>query len=55
MVTNSVPFRDAYKIIDQQIAEGTFKPEKNNKHTHIGSLGNLYLNEIQTKMEKTMR
>lgn len=52
MVKSGMPFRDAYKTMGQAIENGTFKPKKDSKHTHEGSLGNLCLEEIKTKMEK---
>jgi len=41
-----VPFRDAYKQVGAEIEEGNFKPNKEISHTHEGSIGNLYNNEI---------
>lgn len=51
LVLSGVPFRDAYKQIGQQIADGTFQPKREIDHTHAGSLGNLCLEEIRRKME----
>ena len=51
LVLSGVPFRDAYKQIGQQIADGTFIPKREIDHTHAGSLGNLCLKEIRRKME----
>lgn len=44
-----MPFRDAYKEIGRQIAEGEFKPTKTVQHTHEGSIGNLCLDEIRKR------
>jgi len=41
-----VPFRDAYKQVGKEIEEGNFKPDKNVQHTHQGSIGNLFNDEI---------
>jgi len=41
-----VPFRDAYKQVGSEIEVGNFKPNKEISHTHEGSIGNLYNNEI---------
>lgn len=49
MVKNGMPFRDAYKTMGKAIENGNFKPKKNIKHTHEGSLGNLCLEEIRKK------
>ncbi len=46
LVLQGVPFRDAYKIVGEQIENGNFKPEKVVKHTHEGSIGNLFLDKI---------
>lgn len=48
-VLSGTPFRDAYKIIGEQIADGSFDPQREVAHTHEGSLGNLCLPEIQAK------
>ncbi|MEO0527572.1 MAG: argininosuccinate lyase [Bacteroidota bacterium] len=53
MVTNGMPFRDAYKKMGMEIQAGNFKPKKDIAHTHKGSLGNLCLKEIRAKMEQT--
>ncbi len=52
LVQNGTPFRDAYKIVGKKIAKGEFNPDKNIDHTHIGSIGNLALEEIVKKMAK---
>lgn len=52
LVTNGVPFRDAYKIVGEQVDNGTFVSPKATKHTHEGSINNLCLHEITAKMEK---
>jgi len=40
------PFRDAYKQVGLQIEAGNFKPNKTVNHTHQGSIGNLFNDEI---------
>ncbi len=52
LVQKGTPFRDAYKIVGKKIAQGDFKPQKEVKHTHLGSVGNLALKEIVKKMDK---
>ncbi len=54
-VINGVPFRDAYRKIGQQIAEGTFSPDRNLNHTHEGSLGNLCNEQIADKMQAVVQ
>ncbi|MGI9549737.1 MAG: argininosuccinate lyase, partial [Aurantibacter sp.] len=50
-VQKGSPFREAYQKVGKDITEGNYKPDKELKHTHQGSIGNLCLKEIQIKME----
>lgn len=52
LVTSGIPFRDAYKIVGEQVDNGTFISPKATKHTHEGSINNLCLEEITAKMEQ---
>ena len=54
-VKEGMPFRDAYKKMGEAINKGDYRPKKELDHTHLGSLGNLALDEIQTKMEKALK
>lgn len=49
-----MPFRDAYKVVGEQIESGTFKPIYEVKHTHEGTIGNLMNQEISAAMQKTL-
>lgn len=51
LVTNGVPFRDAYKIVGEQVENKSFTSPKATKHTHEGSINNLCLGEIKSKMD----
>lgn len=51
LVTSGVPFRDAYKIVGEQVENNTFSSPKATKHTHEGSINNLCLKEINSKMK----
>ena len=51
LVLAGVPFRDAYKTVGTQINEGNFTFCKTLNHTHEGSIGNLCLGQIKTKMD----
>jgi len=51
LVLSGVPFRDAYKVVGQEIEAGKFNPDKAVHHTHEGSLGNLCIEQIQDKMD----
>ena len=45
------PFRDAYRDLGNAIEAGEYTPNRNLKHTHMGSIGNLGLDQIKAKME----
>lgn len=54
LVQQGIAFRDAYRIIGEQVQEGKFKSDKVVNHTHEGSIGNLCLGEINNKMNKAL-
>ncbi len=54
-VLNGTPFRDAYRLIGEQIESGQFNPPKEVDHTHEGSIGNLCTREIRMKMDRILR
>ncbi len=54
LVASGVSFRDAYKQVGLDIAEGKFQPSTNINHTHEGSIGNLCNAEIQQLMNETL-
>ena len=51
-VLSGKPFRDAYKEVGLEVADGTFKAQKDVTHTHIGSIGNLCNDSIAGKMKE---
>jgi len=51
LVNQGIPFRDAYKQLARQIADGSYKPDQDLNHTHEGSIGNLCLSEINAKYQ----
>ena len=53
LATEGMPFRDAYKKVGLDIEAGTFTPDKNVRHTHEGSIGNLCNGQIAALMQKT--
>jgi argininosuccinate lyase len=55
LVQKGIPFREAYKQIGEKIASGEYKPNKAIKHTHTGSIGNLALDAIRSKMDKAIK
>ncbi len=54
LVLQGVPFRDAYKKVGEEIADGSFVPNYNIHHTHEGSIGNLRNAEIKQEMQKVL-
>ncbi|ADQ80045.1 argininosuccinate lyase [Paludibacter propionicigenes WB4] len=46
LTLSGMPFRDAYKQVGLKIEEGNFHPNKSINHTHQGSIGNLFNDEI---------
>jgi argininosuccinate lyase len=55
LVNEGMPFRDAYVNVAKKIMEGDFVPNKNIKHTHLGSIGNLGNRSIREKMENVLK
>lgn len=51
LVIRGMSFRDAYVKIGLDIENGKYKPEKNTKHSHIGSINNLCLDDIKIKID----
>lgn len=54
LVLEGMPFRDAYKKIGMEVQNGTYKPHRGVHHTHLGSIGNLANDLIQSKMQQIM-
>ncbi len=55
LAREGVPFRDAYRRVGLDIEEGRFKPNKQIRHTHEGSVGNLCNDRIEALMDEAMR
>ena len=55
LVLNGEAFREAYRRVGEQVQNGTYKPSKNVRHTHEGSIGNLCTNEIRLKMKDRLK
>jgi len=51
LVLSGLTFRDAYQRLGKEILNGNFKPKKAVHHTHEGSIGNLCLDQIQSKFD----
>lgn len=50
LATEGMPFRDAYKKVGLDIEAGNFVPNKDIRHTHEGSIGNLCNKQIAELM-----
>lgn len=55
LVLQGTPFREAYKKVGMDIENGTFSPDKEVKHTHAGSIGNLCTEQIAAQMDAVMK
>ena len=53
-VKKGLPFREAYQKVGADMADGNYVPDKELRHTHQGSIGNLCLDEIENKMKKVL-
>lgn len=51
-VQHGVPFRDAYREVASEIKRGRYRPGRDHTYTHLGSIGNPGLKEIEVKLEK---
>jgi argininosuccinate lyase len=52
LVLQGMPFRDAYKSLGADIAQGTYAPKRDINHTHIGSIGAPGFEQIKAKMQR---
>jgi argininosuccinate lyase len=55
LVLQGIPFREAYQKVGKEVQEGNFHSEKDVKHTHAGSIGNLCTEEIKKKMTEAAK
>ncbi|MFV0303932.1 MAG: argininosuccinate lyase [Moheibacter sp.] len=52
LLQTGTSFRDAYKIVGQSVESGSYVPHKEFKTSHLGSVHNLGLEEIQEKINR---
>lgn len=50
LVLQGVPFRDAYRQVGMSVQDKSYKPTREVKHTHLGSIGNPANDRIAEKM-----
>ena len=54
-VLQGIPFREAYIQVGLEVENGTYRPKKEVRHTHEGSIGNLCTKEIAEKMKQAIQ
>lgn len=54
LVLAGMPFREAYKKVGLEVQEGTYRPVREVKHTHLGSISNLANDRISEKFHKLL-
>jgi len=54
-VKDGVPFRDAYREVASDIDLGRYRPGRDHAYTHLGSIGNPGLKEIEAKLNKALK
>lgn len=47
LVLSGVPFREAYQMVGKEVQENTYRPDRQIKHSHLGSIGNLGSEDIR--------
>ena len=55
LVLEGMSFRDAYKIVANQVEENSFQAKTKISHTHKGSVGNLCTEEIKERFYGKLR
>lgn len=53
-VQEGIPFRDAYKEVANDIDKGRYRPGRDHSYTHLGSIGNPGIAEVQTKLDQAL-
>ena len=53
-VLKGVPFRDAYREVADDIDQGRYRPGRDHAYTHLGSIGNPGLKEIEKKLNRVV-
>jgi argininosuccinate lyase len=55
LVLKGTSFRDAYRIVGENIEKGNFEPNYDVNHTHEGSIGNLCNDKIQGLADEILK
>ena len=54
LVLGGMPFRDAYRQVGGEVQGGTYTPDREIRHTHLGSIGNPANERIRAKMKELL-
>lgn len=54
LVLGGMPFRDAYRQVGGEVQGGTYTPDREIRHTHLGSIGNPANERIRAKMDELL-
>ncbi len=52
LVLEGMPFREAYKKVGLEVRDGSYSPDRNICHSHVGSINNLCNREIAEKFHR---
>ncbi|PIF06185.1 MAG: argininosuccinate lyase, partial [Draconibacterium sp.] len=55
LVLKGIPFREAYRQVGDLIEKGQYTPQKEVKHTHEGSIGNLCIEKIRNSKKEVLK
>ena len=53
LVLAGVPFREAYRQVGEAVEGGTYQPQREVQHQHLGSIGNLATAQIKADYQAT--
>lgn len=51
LVQTGLPFREAYRQVSNEVADGSFVPPREIPHTHEGSRGDLGLDQLEHRLQ----
>jgi argininosuccinate lyase len=53
-VKDGTPFRDAYKEVADEIDSGRYRPGRDHRYTHLGSIGNPGTEQVEAKLKRAI-
>jgi argininosuccinate lyase len=54
LVQTGMPFREAYRVVSTEVADGSFVPPREIPHTHEGSRGDLGLDQLHQRLQQIL-